>query len=195
MGKDDLYFAIGTVLAAAGLLGSDLKLIWARCSKLWSKSPNTQPSSGWGREVMVLLALIGSLAMSSYGWYKTSHLSPIIVEKTVTDTYKFRYSGDSPPSKRFQGQSFENQEVLLDDSSYIDCTFRNVTFIYNGTSTFVFEHNVISGYVFQSDNPSINNTMRVLYGLGQIKENVAVFQRGTPHLPVPGLTPPIQTKH
>lgn len=33
-------------------------------------------------------------------------------------------------------QEFRNQNVLLDGCDYVGCTFRNVTFVYNGTAPF-----------------------------------------------------------
>ncbi len=33
---------------------------------------------------------------------------------------------------RFEKQQFENQTIVLDDNEYIECTFRNCKFEYNG---------------------------------------------------------------
>ncbi len=59
MGKDDWYFIVSTVLGLIALLGMDWKLVLGRVSV------NSQP-----REILVLVAIVGSLVMSGIGWYK-----------------------------------------------------------------------------------------------------------------------------
>ena len=64
MGKDDIYFAIGTLLAVLALFGMDWKLVRGRLSV--SGKPKR-------RERFLLVAVIGSLAISSIGWYQAQH--------------------------------------------------------------------------------------------------------------------------
>jgi hypothetical protein len=33
---------------------------------------------------------------------------------------------------RFENQQFDNETIVLDDNEYVDCTFRNCKFQYNG---------------------------------------------------------------
>jgi len=59
MDKNDWYFVISFVLAVIALLGMDWKLVLGRVSV---------PSQT--REIVLLLAVVGSLVMSGIGWYK-----------------------------------------------------------------------------------------------------------------------------
>jgi hypothetical protein len=70
MGKDDIYFIVGTVLAILALFGTDWNIVRGRLAV--SMKPNR-----W-REILVLLAVIGSLVFSGIGWYRY-HLWPVSI--------------------------------------------------------------------------------------------------------------------
>ena len=54
------------------------------------------------------------------------------------------------------GKTFRNEKVVLDEHSYSNCKFYNVTFVYNGTTAIQFNNNEIHGAVLSSDNPAVN---------------------------------------
>jgi hypothetical protein len=110
-------------------------------------------SRRWKLAIMLLL-VAASLAMSAYSLYRSNYCDN-----------NFAWTG-TEPSKRIVGKYFENQKIYLDDDGYSDCTFRNVTFVYNGTHKLDFSHNTVLGtYTIGTDNPSINGSLVLLRGL------------------------------
>jgi len=69
------------------------------------------------------------------------------------------------PLKPIVSKHFKNEAVGLDGKSFIDCTFENVTFVYQGTMQAQFTRcsrpNHKGGYIFQSGNPVV----QVTYGI------------------------------
>jgi hypothetical protein len=65
---------------------------------------------------------------------------------------------------------FVNERVPLDSHSYRDCTFENVTFLFNGTGRIEeFTHNIIVGRLrMHSDSPVVFQTIGLLQGLGAL---------------------------
>jgi hypothetical protein len=110
LGKDDLYFLIGTVLALIALLGVDWKLVRGRIPMLSARN--------W----LFLALILGSLIFSSVGWYKSRHLNPLKWTMTQAD------------EQVVYGQHFRNEEVVLDGKKFDHCTFDNVTFVYHATA-------------------------------------------------------------
>jgi hypothetical protein len=64
MSKDDVYFAVSSILALLGLLGIDWKSI---CGKV--AMPRSRAKS-----MLFLATVLGSLAMSGIGWYHSEHI-------------------------------------------------------------------------------------------------------------------------
>jgi hypothetical protein len=69
-------------------------------------------------------------------------------------------------TKQYAGQIFRNQTVILDNASYIDCTFTDVTFRWSG-APFMFLRANIQGYrnIEVLDN-HIANAIDLLKALG-----------------------------
>jgi hypothetical protein len=122
MGKEDWYFVVSTILAILALLGMDWKLVTGKVSM--------QPSQS--REILLLVAVVGSLIMSGVGWYSLSHIK------------RFH---DIPLDKMevVYGKIFANEKVELDGKKFQNCQFRGVTLVYHGTSGFGLEHNRFEG--------------------------------------------------
>jgi hypothetical protein len=134
--KDDVYFAIGTVLALLGLLGVDWKLVWGRLSK------PAKPSRR--RELFLLVAVMGSLVMSITGWYRTEHPN--------VDTWKF------PQQQTIYAKSFVNETVELDGKIFDHCHFENVKLLYHGLGPVSFIQADFKGQAWVgSDNIAIQN--------------------------------------
>jgi hypothetical protein len=112
--KDDLYFAIGTLLAlvalGVALLTADWTLVRGRIRVPFLKTPM----------IIVLCLILASLGLSSIGWYISLHQSPNCIHFKPTK------------GQTVYGQHFLNQEVELDNRYFEECTFENVTFIYHG---------------------------------------------------------------
>jgi hypothetical protein len=136
-----------------------------------------------------------------YDYYDRIH-HPKIVERTVTvmEPYRFKWLGDNPQNNHVVGRRFVNERVLVDDTSFADCTFQNVTFVYNGTGTFSLSHNDIHGFNFDSDNPAVLGAIYLMCGLRAL--NIPVIDKATGRPPerinpaqiTPGLKPPTQGK-
>lgn len=70
------------------------------------------------------------------------------------------------------GKNFRNEVVPLDGYDYVDCTFQNVTFLYDGITPVKLTHSTWSNISVKSNNNAANGTAALLYGLGLIKTNV-----------------------
>jgi hypothetical protein len=71
-----------------------------------------------------------------------------------------------------RGKVFNSEEVPLDGHAYEDCTFNNVTFVFNGDAPFDLVHNSINGAVLKTGNPAISGFVRLLKELGWIKPGI-----------------------
>jgi len=103
--------------------------------------------------------------------------------------------------KQIINQTFENQEVVLDGFSYIDCTFHNVTFVYNGTTPIQFNNNKVDGIVrYRTDSQPVSGAIAWMKGFNLMKSDVPVrFDApnnlltapavGTENVPSPALGP------
>jgi hypothetical protein len=72
------------------------------------------------------------------------------------------------PLKQIRQTTFKDQTVTLDGNEYVDCTFDNVTFKFNGEAPFRltnyhFEKNSKLGIA--SDNPAVKSTMQLMTAL------------------------------
>ncbi len=119
--------------------------------------------------VMGVAILIG-LAISSASLY--FNYRPRVVTNTVTTPYEFAWTaGNNGPSKQVFGRPFQNERVVLDDTSYVHCTFDHVTFVYNGTGPIGLSDNTIEGPLkIDSQNPTVTTT----FILGYITRDVSV---------------------
>jgi hypothetical protein len=75
---------------------------------------------------------------------------------------------DAGPLVKITGRTFRNQRVLLDGHDYQNCTFENVTLVYNGRVG-NFSNNVVRGFLLSSDLPEINSAMKLLFDMGFLK--------------------------
>jgi hypothetical protein len=124
------------------------------------------------KRAWVALALVFiSLALSAGAFYYFFHprIEVQTTEKIITAPYEFAWKGDRPPTQHVFDKHFSNEKVVLDDISYVRCTFQNVTFVYNGTAPFFVQDSQVNGYKLSSDNPSISAVGYLLYGLGVLK--------------------------
>jgi hypothetical protein len=95
------------------------------------------------------------------------------------------------PLQGVNDKLFLNETVILDGKSYADCTFQNVTFVFNGTSRFAFSHNRIIGpFALQTDNAAVAWTTIWLKGLGLLGD--IPLTAGDKNKPIEGLEPPKQ---
>jgi hypothetical protein len=148
MAKDDWYFAISTVLAILALLGMDWKMVKGRF-------PVPQLSR---HNVFFATLIILSLLMSGLGWYYSRT--------------QFEFSSDDRAFIEIRHHNFVNEVVLLDKHRYIDCTFTNVTFQYNGTSMAEMEHVTLMGTAqIKTNNNTVFATTALLKAMGLLSPN------------------------
>jgi|SRR5215469_3987800 len=114
------------------------------------------------------VVIISGIVLSGFSLY-VSHHPPEkvkIVEKVVEKPYRFEWHGHVDFT-RVVSKTFESQSVLLDGMSYRYCKFNNVTFIWNGTAPFQFDHNIVTGnYGYYTDNMAILVTAALLAATG-----------------------------
>jgi hypothetical protein len=83
------------------------------------------------------------------------------------EVYPFAWRGPGTALIPVVREKFFNTKVLLDGHSYTQCTFENVTFVYNGTAIFQLSRNkMVGSMMFTSDNPAVEGTFLLLQGLG-----------------------------
>jgi hypothetical protein len=69
------------------------------------------------------------------------------------------------PLRQIQTKTFRNETVQIDGNEFIDCTFDNVTFQFDGTAPFRFTNDHFQGhskYSITSNNPVIKSTIELM---------------------------------
>lgn len=97
----------------------------------WTALGLVMPSSQKWKLVVMLGLVTVSLAMSSYGFYQSLCATGIHWKQPL------------PPLVVVTGKTFMNEKVPIDGFEYRSCIFRNMTFVYNGTSIFSFHDNTL----------------------------------------------------
>jgi len=78
------------------------------------------------------------------------------------------------PKQTIAGKKFRNEKVVLDAMRYINCEFKNVSLIYNGTTPIQFERNTMAGFWLRSDNEAIQNAWALLKGIGMLRDDMQI---------------------
>jgi hypothetical protein len=77
------------------------------------------------------------------------------------------------PLQQIRGKTFTNEIVQLDGNAFIDCTFDNVRFKFNGQAPFGFTdvhfHNLTKLQVV-SDNPVVETTLKLVGALMSLEK-------------------------
>ena len=74
------------------------------------------------------------------------------------------------PLRNVHNQEFTRENVPIDGYAYFDCTFTEVTFIYNGTTHFRLDRNTFNGPVkIKTTNFEAQHVMKFLGALGGLK--------------------------
>jgi hypothetical protein len=70
---------------------------------------------------------------------------------------------DDYPFKEYRGKTYKNETVQIDGNDFIDCTFDNVTFRFDGEAPFRFTNDHFQGkFGLTSNNPVVKSTMALL---------------------------------
>ncbi|HEV8415588.1 MAG TPA: hypothetical protein VGQ49_18510 [Bryobacteraceae bacterium] len=87
---------------------------------------------------------------------------------------------DIPAAEVKMRQSFKNKEVPLDGIAYVECTFENVTFVYNAKRPYQLIGNRFQGTNnLRSDSKGVVATIGLLKGLGLTNPNANIDTPGT----------------
>jgi len=152
---------------AIGVIGVALALIfglWSLAPEGWPKMPPWLMYVGISLGIF-LIGLAGGLIISEYR-------EPSEAENKSKRHFDFDMT---PPNALVEKKRFANERVPLDGYIYRDCTFENVTFVYNGTRGVELSGNRLVGKQrIASDNPSIDITILLLRGLGGLSETFEV---------------------
>jgi len=145
--------------ALGGIGGLAAALAWAGITpqQVFNRSPTMAPR--W--KLFIALSLFAlSFLCSALALYLAMHQQPYFSD-AITET--------------IEGRSYVNEEVVLDGRKYVDCTFENVSFRYNGKASFQFMHNIVRGtYRISSGNPAVGVTVGLLKGMGMLKEGIPI---------------------
>jgi hypothetical protein len=154
------WVAYTVIFIAAAMLAADTG--FKSSPTLMERIPTFFQSTWWGFTPLALvLAATVILLLRGFGFI--GHSEP-----------KQQFLFDkSPPSIVVAHKTFMNERIPLDGYIYSDCTFENVTFVYNGTRPTNFTGNRIVGrFRYATDNPSIDGAMAMLRGLGLLSNAV-----------------------
>ena len=88
--------------------------------------------------------------------------------------------------KTVAGRTLENSQVTLDGNSFTDCTFRNVTFKWDGGPGTIVRGRVEGSKRFETDNGLIADTVDILKALNFLEPQFAASwkRRDDPRVPV-----------
>lgn len=135
---------------------------------------------GWSKERWALIALVIALV----GWGSSKFLDvanegsanrqtpaeatqePKAEKNELTASPLTKEEWGRPPKDTVKRQTFRNQTVVLDDKTFIECDFTNVTFEYNGGGPVSFIGNKFSGErVLRSKKININTMLWIMDNL------------------------------
>jgi hypothetical protein len=159
---------------AIGILGIALALFfgaWSLAPEGWPKMPPWAIYLGVATGIF-LVGIAGGMIVSEY---------------RKDDSVIANFAKWPEPYRPISvvGKVFRNERVALDGKFYSRCTFENVTFVYNGTTTIQFSDNKVVGSVwYASDNPAVLGTLGWMRGFGAIKDGIIV-DAGTNIIEVP----------
>ena len=163
MAKEDLYFAISTIIALIAVLGIDWRIFRKNVTMRPIRSPRFRPA-------LVLVLVIASLAMSSFGWYSVHHNSYFTNDWMGIDERWKLYKKVDVWNKHYL-----NEAVEVDGHRYINCTFENVTFVYNATAPWEFTGASIVGSIhIKTDNRRLGAFLEFLKITNSLSPEVPV---------------------
>jgi hypothetical protein len=80
------------------------------------------------------------------------------------------------PLKEYRGKTYKNETVQIDGNNFIECTFDNVTFRFDGEAPFRFTNDHFTGkFSLTSNNPVVKATMALISNFIKL-ENAAQNQ-------------------
>ncbi len=123
--------------------------------------------------VPLLLFVISALIFTAkeLGWIGSVH-------KTVKEVQFIKWPDPYVPIKVI-GKTFTNEKVIIDGYSYRDCTFNNVTFVYNGTTTIQLSNCKINGFQLTSENVAVEGAFMLMAALVKLPDNFNIkFPQG-----------------
>ena len=93
-------------------------------------------------------------AIPKWRWWLTFGIACMAIILSVFDLYLTNHN--ALPTKKewaeanrhlelIQLKNFANEIVSVDGKSFVDCTFQNVTFVYEGKLPFLIDHNIVMG--------------------------------------------------
>jgi hypothetical protein len=116
-------------------------------------------------KTMMALLLIGFLASATYAAQLSSSFRPAM-PLTKVELVRLDDEWEKYQYTEVSGRTFRNETVLLDGFSFTNCTWEDVTFVYNGTAPTVFDCSWKKSDTFniRTDHPSVKMTLRIIEG-------------------------------
>lgn len=167
-----LLFAIG--LQVSGIQSLSLAVsIWtvAILLALWPLADwlKKQTLKTLNRLVLIILASIIIILGNAFYFMRTTYLGAALTGNRVIPIEEFDKA--HMETINCQGRVLANQKIILDGKIYKDCTFENVTFVYNGTAPFSLGagNKKIGKTVLESDSGDINYLLGLIRDLGWMR--------------------------
>jgi hypothetical protein len=133
-------------------------------------APKTYESSPSKSRWLSLALSICALVLSGVGLYRTVYVVPHQVSK-----FKIRNLEDL---QIVYGKNFKDERVEIDGKNFENCTFENVTYVYNGTASVAFKDNTLIGSrVIDTDSDAVSGTVSLLHFMKLLDPNTPVFSR------------------
>jgi hypothetical protein len=98
-----------------------------------------------------------------------------LAEQSANTQSLENFRGDYP-LKEYRGKTYKDETVQIDGNNFIDCTFDNVTFRFDGEAPFSFTNDHFTGkFSLTSNNPVVKATMALISNFIKL-ENAAQNQ-------------------
>lgn len=162
-------------------------------SMIGASSDPQQGSGVWSflrknRTLILAVIGLGIVAWLHLGSVDLDGLSPTDALRAFnkSEGWSGQYNFEKISRKTFKGEN-----VLVDGREFVECTFDNVTLIYNGTTPPRFTGNTFIGRtMLSSNNYAIDGIMGILELLRYLPQNSHItLPEGTLHAPVIVLPP------
>ena len=111
---------------------------------------------------MTLILWIGPTSADAHAWMS-------LTEAPMT-------SFNNGPKEVVACKIFENERVVIDGKSFLDCEFKNVTLVYNGSATYEINGCNFDGLSIGSDDLGIQAMLLLLAATGNLKTPVILIE-------------------
>jgi hypothetical protein len=155
----EIHAWLDTIIGATGAV-ADVGIVLM----MWRESSLPKPERRFWPWLVAIVAV--TILAAGPAVYRLVYFGSFTHENVAFLKWPSPYNPTSVVAKHFT-----RERVPLDGYAYSGCTFNEVTFVYNGTTTIQMSHSTIIGESsLTTDNPAVTGTIFLLRGLGALKE-------------------------